>query len=131
MWNFAFLIGFPAFVIVEILNFTGFSYERGEWLSNKELIAIAVNDAAAQSRGTFNYQSGDELLKRNPQCCSVNRGRQVMWRLIGWYVVRVQVDYQINDAGDSKYYHEYYWMNASGDILDTEGTGTAVLTISR
>jgi hypothetical protein len=112
--------------VFEFLNFTGYSYQDGVWLSNEQFIKIAAAHAVARSRGTYAYASADDLMRRNPQCCTVDRDKQTAWRIIGWYIVVTEVIYQINDKGRQKYYQEYCWMDSAGRILDYAGTETSV-----
>jgi hypothetical protein len=107
---------------VEILNFTGFSYDRSAWLSDDALITIAADDAAGRNRGTYRYKSGSDLIALNKRCCSVDRDQEILWRIIGWYIVRVEINYRITDAEKENYCHAYYWIDASGKIRDFEGT---------
>jgi hypothetical protein len=132
-WVTAILVGFVAW---QGLNHTGFCYRQARFLSDAELIRIAVEDQLP-SRGpeaTIRYRSVDELMRANPNCCQVFRyGREatfsrewidkpVIKRTLGLYSVGVRVWYRItSDGAPVLYYRSYNYINACGKILDSFG----------
>src|SRR5260370_20421831 len=82
--------------MVECLNFTGFCYPQGRYLSDQELIDIAIK-SRLQYQGAENpeankiYRSAEDFRSQNPGCCAVDRSRQAvpdatLSRILGFYV---------------------------------------------
>jgi hypothetical protein len=49
-------------ILLMALNFSGFSYKNGSWLSDRDLIRIAADEEASSKRGTYRYSSGEDLI---------------------------------------------------------------------
>ena len=120
-----------AFIIVQILNFTGFCYRHARYYSDKELIFIAANfnlrrHGPDQERNKA-YQSADDLLSQNPNCCDVYRWgyrfieMPFIARVVGLYYAVVQVWYRMRNDGAEQFYDSHVIVNACGEIIDTYG----------
>ena len=86
------LLGIPVAILTLIsgLNYSGFCFEEGRYLSDKERIRLIFDAINSQTslpvltvdRGTqyydhLPYASFDDYLAENPDCCKINPG--------GWY----------------------------------------------
>jgi hypothetical protein len=109
----------------EVLIFSGFSFGQIRWVSDEELIGKAADVAADLKIGNVVYQSGDDLLHKNPTCCQVYRfshdWNHLLWRLIGWYVVVAEVHFRTNESTEYPFYNLEVAFSASGKRLDNRG----------
>ena len=126
----AIIAGLMLFTFVEALNFSGFCYSTGRYLSDDEMIwaAVKYNSGRPPFEGDREeYASLQELYERNPRCCSVDRSGEGRFmdgpwvRLFGWYVVLVNARYKFLTSGEKVIYNSDIGMNACGMVLDRFG----------
>lgn len=112
-------------IIFEILNFSGFSYWKMRWLSDREMILIAADNQAKRAKGEIRYSSGQALLDANPACCKVRGFGKLSTQnfaiLLGWYVASVEGVYRISYAAKDQYYYFDTSVSSSGTILESMG----------
>jgi hypothetical protein len=118
-------------VIVQFLNFTGFCYRQARYYSDREFILIAANfnlrrHGSNEERNKA-YQSADDLLSQNSNCCHVYRWGHyfiempLIARVVGFYYAAVQVWYRIRDDGVEQFYDSHVIVNACGEIIEKRG----------
>jgi hypothetical protein len=113
------------------LNATGFCYSQAKYLNDADLIreAIQYSRQRQPSEGAdiIRYDSVDAFIGRNRDCCVVlrqDRGEfeNVLadrWvRLIGWYVLVVDVWYQFKEAGPNNFYESSIAMTSCGKFVE-------------
>lgn len=123
--------------------YTGFCFSQLRYLSNDELIRIALKKEALSSTAKseeFNaisrmtIQPDDEgvraFLEANPNCCRVGNAEYAFFFR---RMVNVLVFYEINQKHKnanyraSKYYESYRLMGSCGEIYRQYGTATNVI----
>jgi hypothetical protein len=113
------------------LNATGFCYSRATYLSDADLIRKAIQyslqKAPTEGVGSINYDSVEAFISQNRDCCVVHRQDRgefenvlaKRWvRLIGWYVLVVDVWYQFKDAGPNNFYDSSIAMTSCGEFVE-------------
>ncbi len=113
-----------ASIIVAALVVWTVVYNYRERLSDRQLIAIAVDDAIKSTHGSIKYSSADELMRLNPGCCIVRHSGHE-WlsfpaRLYEDGLSVVQMSYRIGGMSQAYYFKEFA-IDANGKILDTRG----------
>lgn len=130
-------VGLPAALffgvvgVVVYLNFSGFCYSKGQYLSDEDLIHAAVQDVLnRQSRDDashIRYDSVEQFIRQNPACCIVRRSDrgglenvlEGRWaRLFGLYVLVVDIWYQAKPVGPSNYYELSIAMTSCGNVTE-------------
>jgi hypothetical protein len=117
---------------IEYLNFTGFCYTQGRYLSEMELLDVGMQFAVhRQDKNTADrnvmYGSLREFRERNPKCCTISRqtsasATPILDRILGYYVCDVEVYYLATDATPvNNFYRLILSMNACGKIVDIRG----------
>lgn len=118
------------FGVIEYLNFSGFCYAKGRYLSDDELIRSAIEYSLKQQpseASNIRYDSVEEFISRNSDCCVIrkeNRGEfenvlDGRWiRLIGVYVLVIDVWYQFKEAGPNNYYDSSIAMTSCGNVTE-------------
>jgi hypothetical protein len=121
--------------VLQYLNFTGFCYGAGRYLSDQELLDLAIESKLArQSVGNPEtnrlYKSVEEFRSQNPQCCELVRtGHEIIdsiiSRLFGFYVSVARLHYKANESPEiDNYYAADISMSACGRVLKSQGMPT-------
>ena len=97
------------------LNYSGFCFAQGRYLTEQELIEIGARDEfrfyppshypgfVAEVAKPIPYNSFEEFVSRNPNCCSLTRtGRKggaptLIHRLLGHFATFVRVEYSVEE----------------------------------
>jgi hypothetical protein len=126
-----FILFFSGFAWVQYLNFSGFCYSQKRYLSDQELLNVAVQHNIDRDKFYFKdqiqYGSIAEFLQLNPNCCALFRRSHHMFaediwvRAFGWYVVIAEVFYKIQPSGPDNYYYSYITLDACGKVLEQSG----------
>ncbi|MGE3249943.1 MAG: hypothetical protein AB7J28_02250 [Hyphomonadaceae bacterium] len=115
-----------------ILNLNNFCFTRLRFVSDEELLRITVADLLARERGEIVYRSAEDLLRRNPDCCSVSGSiiqapgiaRSEDWLNWLWHRRQVHVRYRIRDTNSPAapaFYEAYSFRDNCGTDLDAYG----------
>jgi hypothetical protein len=117
--------------VFESLNFTGFCYRQGRYLSREEFLDAAVRANLArhgpQNQRTKSYSSLADFYRLNPNCCAMHFwghhfSAPIFVRLIGLYMAVAEIFYRTNDAaGVDNFYRSFVFINACGDVLRIGG----------
>lgn len=127
----ALLILLSVLAVSQYLNFTGFCYAEGRWLSDADLIrgAIEYTLRRAPPRGSddIKYSSVDDFLERNRDCCRVLRHDREEFegiadghwvRVFGWYILTVKVWYQMKVVGPNNFADSTVVMTSCGEFSE-------------
>jgi hypothetical protein len=116
---------------IEFLNFTGFCYSKGRFLTEEELVDRAIQFAMhRQDRNTMDrnivYGSLEEFRERNPGCCTLSKWASastypILDRLLGYYVCDAEIYYVANTAPNGNFYDLILSVDACGKIVDIRG----------
>jgi hypothetical protein len=105
------ILALGAFLLFETLNFTGYCYGQGRWLSDEEFIGVAVARHVAGSNAVAS--------KLEAECCHLYRWphsnlaphwETFLTRLFAWYVVEVGI---VSDRHESMTF-----ISACGEVID-------------
>jgi hypothetical protein len=116
----------------EFLNFTGFCYSQGRYLSDQELVEIAIKrnvpslSGTRESTGNNMYTSLEDFYRQNPDCCELAKWghhftNNIAVRFFGFYVAVAEIWYRVSSGEKYNYYDSYVLMNACGKIVGTKG----------
>jgi hypothetical protein len=113
------------------LNATGFCYSQAKYLNDADLIREAIQYSLqkppSDGADVIQYDSVETFISRNRDCCVIlrqDRGEfenvlAERWvRLIGWYVLVVDVWYQFKEAGPNNFYEASIAMTSCGKFVD-------------
>jgi hypothetical protein len=102
-------------VTIAALNYSGFCLPQGRYLTEQELIDIGARDEfrfyppshypgfAATIHNPIPYDSFEDFISRNPNCCSLSRtGREggaptLLHRFSGYFATFVRVEYRVEE----------------------------------
>jgi hypothetical protein len=111
----AMFVGLAVFVVIPVLNYSGFCLSEGRYLTERELIDIGARDEfrfypphsypgfTPEVRKPIAYRSFEDFVSRNPGCCSLTRlGRKghaptLLHRLLGHFATFVRVEYRVEE----------------------------------
>jgi hypothetical protein len=122
----------------EFLNFTGFCWADLRYYSDRELINAAIgyelrmNEAADYVKDRKRYQSLEEFLAVNRDCCRVYRWGHPLeldgvWvRVFGWYIAVVNILYRLRDDGPRQFFDRYSFVNACGKVMNRMGSESQI-----
>jgi hypothetical protein len=128
------LVILSALTIAELLNFTGFCWADLRYYSDRELIGAAIqyelrmNEAADYIKDRKRYQSLEQFLTVNPDCCGMSRwGHNLqldgIWvRAFGWYIAVANIWYRLRDDGPNQFFNRYSFVNACGGVVNRMGS---------
>lgn len=110
------------------LNTSGFCYSAGRYLTDQDLIAMAVAAEQRLHRSTGTVLSrlpAAEFLAQHPDCCKLDRNAKVPAnplgeRLLGLYRVVIDIDYDLPD-GEGNRYDAVQVLNACGQHIESFG----------
>jgi len=123
-----------------LLSHSGFCFSQSRFLTDADVIGPAVRALAQggyMSIGS-SEDSVNDFLRRNPDCCAVNRYPSVRtWLdvLTGWNTSEIEVNFERNPKFLSaenfeKYYKQYVYVSACGEFLK-RGPGTSTPTLEK
>jgi hypothetical protein len=129
------ILALPLFVVFA-LNLNGYCWSQGRFLTDKELIDIAIKSNlsfhAPNRPWNKMYTSPEDLRVQNPDCCSIERQEnedaelpQFLMSILGMYASTVEVTYRSSDSGPEPFYESYSIVGACGTIGRSYGTGSA------
>ena len=125
---------FGLFVLLEGLNFSGFCYSKQRYLSDAELIGVAVANNLARHSPQLDssrrkmYSSLSDFFQQNPNCCKLSRwttspiSSSLSLRLFGVYEALVDIVYRINDGGGvDNFYASMTIVDSCGKVIEVRG----------
>lgn len=125
-------------ITAALLSDSGFCFSQSRFLSDEEMIKPAVRVLAQGDYMSIasSEDSINDFLRRNPDCCAVNRYPSLRtWLdvLTGWNTSEIEVNFERNPKFMSaenfeKYYKQYVYVSACGEFLK-RGPGTSTPTL--
>jgi hypothetical protein len=113
------------------LNVTGFCYSQKRYFSDADLIRQAVlyslRKPPREVPDAIKYESVEAFMDRNRDCCVVHREDRGdfeniladRWvRIIGWYVLVVDLWYQFKESGPDNFYEVSIAINSCGEFVE-------------
>jgi hypothetical protein len=111
------------FLIVLGMATWSVQFNTRERLSDDQLITITADELVSRELGTIPYESGRDLISRNPGCCIVFRSNHewLAGRLFEKGESVVQIKYIISRSPVVLYYSGEFLVGATGKIVSSRG----------
>lgn len=101
-------------------SYSGICYHKKLWMSNDDYIRAVINSAMLNNK-LSEYYTIEDFLKKNPNCCSVDRffginSNNIILSLFGNYKVIVNIKYPVFEEGLNKIYQAEYFVSKCGKV---------------
>ena len=124
---FIFVLGVLA--VIQALNFSRFCYSKGEFMSDRELIDLAIGyelkiyeSVRIRNHYEIEYSSIADFMRKNPNCCAIrnwwgeNRGEQFLGKIFGFYRSEVSMKFKLYDDWEKPEFFSDVYISECGEI---------------
>lgn len=98
-----------------MLDISNFCYSKGRWLSDNELMRIAMLRGFQRNSLEDRYKDVADFLQQNKNCCVLDRARnEGPMPAFGQIYVEIFYDLRGKKSDGEAFYHEYMGLTACG-----------------